>query len=290
LSQVISTYPDNPELPDLVEEAIVAGNRVFAAFRAEDAKPFMADEIAGTTLAAGYHHQENSRPATNVQQFGVEFLSFNANATGIATRTLRTFIWTIDGDGALVVRFANGDKSTITRYSQDNIASQTLVLGTLADDTATIVGHELVEYDGASEFSEVMLMNRRYRALHAINGDDMDAFDFLYLPSGDGCRITIYDGQQSFADIDWWSTAANTMDSWRYHPIDPTVPLRRRAWELIAIETGTFGDRYWVIENLETNGNFDPQFPWQDPATAPGRINAYEFIQDLTGQAGPCAQ
>ncbi len=289
LERVVTRYPDNPELPDLVEEAIVAGNRVFATFRAEDAQPFTAAEIAGATLAAGYHHQGNNRPATSVPRFGVEFLTFNASVSGIAERTLRTFIWTIDGDGALVIRFANGDTSTITRYSQDNIVSQTVIIGNLADGTATIVGHELVEYDGVSEFSEAMLLNRRYRALHAINGDDLDEFDFLYLPGGEGCRISGYDGQQSFADIDWWSTGGNTMDSWLYHPFDPTVPLQRRAWELIAIEIGQFGDRYWVIENLEHDSSFDPAFPWMDPATTSGRINAYEFIQDLSGIADPCA-
>jgi len=38
------------------------------------------------------------------------------------------------------------------------------------------------------------------------------------------------------------------------------------------------------------NNNIDPAFPWQDPAATLGRMNAYEFIQDLTGQADPCAQ
>ena len=286
LERVVTTYPNNPELPDSVEEPIVNATSIFTAFRAEDLRPFTASEIVGTTVAAGYHHSGNATTHVFRRQFGVEPLSFYVNGSGITDRTLRTFVWTIDEDGALEVRFANGDTTRILRYSQDSLAAQTLILGYLADGTASVIGSEQVMFDGVSEFGEAMLVNRRYRSIGAVIDNELEAFDFLHFPGGEGCRIMIYDGQQSFADIEWWSTASNTMDSWRYHPGEP-APWNRRAWELIAIETGIFGDRYWVIENLEVS-DFDPAYPWDDPAVTPGRINAYEFIQDLTGQTNPC--
>ena len=100
---------------------------------------------------------------------------------------------------------------------------------------------------------------------------------------------------QSFSDVPpgYWAEsfieilAANTSDSYRYLDFEPTVPLQRRAWELIGVEVGQFGDHYWVVENLHHNGNLDPSFDFPHPATTPGRINACEFIQDLTGQANP---
>lgn len=49
------------------------------------------------------------------------------------------------------------------------------------------------------------------------------------------------------------------------------------------------GDRYWVIENLEIGDFVNPNFPFTDPTVTPGRINSYQFIQDLTGVFDPCA-
>lgn len=289
LKRVVTTYPINPELPDSVEEVIASPTRVYTAFRAEDLRPFTASEIVGTTVAAGYHHGANATTHNFRPQYGIEPLSFFANGSGITDRTLRAFVWTIDEDGALVVRFANGDTTTILRYSQDGLAGQNLIRGDLADGTASIIGGEMVKFDGVSEFSEAMLVNRRYRSVGAVIDNELEAFDFLHFPGGEGCRIMIYDGEQSFADIEWWSTASNTMDSMRYYPSEPAAPWNRRAWELIAIESGIFGDRYWVIENLEVS-DFDLAYDWDwdDPAVTPGRINAYEFIQDLTGQTNPC--
>ena len=132
-----------------------------------------------------------------------------------------------------------------------------------------------------------MLQNRRYRYLGSIIDQEFD-LDYLFLPGGAGCRITVFDGSTSVSDLPWTSTAANWMDSYRYHSSDPTNALQRRAWELIAVEIGQFGDRYWVIETLDHNYNFPEAHNFRDPATTPGRINAYEFIQDLTGQANPC--
>ena len=54
---------------------------------------------------------------------------------------------------------------------------------------------------------------------------------------------------------------------------------------------GELGDRYWLIELLDTgNGELDPNFPFADPATTPGRMNAYEIIDDLSGEFDPCGQ
>ena len=101
---------------------------------------------------------------------------------------------------------------------------------------------------------------------------------------------------QSFNDVPprYWAesfieiVAANTMHAYRYLDVEQTVPVQRRTLKLVAVEIGQFGDRYQVVENLQHNGKLDPSFVFPDPATTPGRINACEFIQDLTGQASPC--
>lgn len=287
LQTVVTTYPDNPELPGTIAEETIDGTRIFMAFRADEASPFTSGDISGATIAASYYHEGNNSTTTIDPQFGTELLTFNANGSGITARRLLTFVWTIDGDGALAIRFANGDESKIVRYSQDNIVSHTVVVGDLASGTTKMSNSELIEDDGASEFTDAMLQDRRYRSVPSMFEPDFD-FDFLYFAGGSGCRIVAQPQGDSFADIDWWSTGANTLDSYRYISFEPAIPLQRRAWELIAIEPGLFGDRYWVIENLETNGDLDPAFPWLDPATTPGRMNAYEFIQDLAGQSNPC--
>jgi hypothetical protein len=287
LERQFTLYPENPELPtETVEEATSAEN-VYLGIRSDTALGFSASEFSGAQIALPYFHQENNSPIAIDHQIGTDFFVFNGNGTGITSRRLLTFVWSIDSEGAVNIRFANGDENRVVRYSKDNIVNHTIVTGSLANGSRKVTNAETIEYDGSSEFSQVMLENRRYRYLGSIIDQEFD-LDYLFLPGGAGCRITVFDGGTSVSDLPWTTTAANTMDSYRYVDFEPTIPLQRRSWELIAIETGQFGDRYWVIENLEHNGALDPSFDFRDPATTPGRINGYEFIQDLTGQTNPC--
>lgn len=80
------------------------------------------------------------------------------------------------------------------------------------------------------------------------------------------------------------------MDSFLFQlTSSPTVATQRRAWEALAVVPGIMGDRCWVIENLGIGDFVNPNFPFTDPTVPPGRINSYEFIQDLTGVFDPCA-
>jgi hypothetical protein len=287
LERQVTTYPDNPELPtETIDEAISAEN-MYLGIESSAALGFSASDLLGAKMALPYYHQDNDSLSHIDTDFGVDFFVFNGNGTGITSRRLFTFVWSIDGEGAVNIRFANGDENRLVRYSKDNIANQTIVTGTLADGSRKVTDAETIEFDGNSGYSDVMLENRRYRYLASIIEQEF-TLDYLFLPGGAGCRITEIDGSTSVSDLPWTSTAANWMDSYRYHPSDPTYALQRRAWELIAVETGQFGDRYWVIETLDHNPVFPEAHNFSDPASTPGRFNAYEFIQDLTGQANPC--
>jgi hypothetical protein len=133
-----------------------------------------------------------------------------------------------------------------------------------------------------------MLTNRRYRAVQSIF-EPSSIIDYLFFPSGAGCKAMEWsDGASEVNVLEWSSTPGEWMDLFRYRPNLPDNPSRRRSWELLAIETGQFGDRYWVVETVENGDPYDPAYPFADPAISPGRINAYEFIQDLAGQPNPC--
>ena len=69
---------------------------------------------------------------------------------------------------------------------------------------------------------------------------------------------------------------------------DPTLASQRRAWEAITVVPGILGDRYWVLELADFSDGTDT-YVFADPAVTPGRINAYEFIEDLTVAIDPCA-
>ena len=80
------------------------------------------------------------------------------------------------------------------------------------------------------------------------------------------------------------------MDSFLFlDNFDPPLAFQRRSWQaLTVVVPGTLGNRYWVIENLDFAFQLDPNFVFSDPTVTPGRINSYEFIEDLTGQVNPC--
>jgi len=287
LERRVTDYPDEPELDQEISGDIIGPDRMFLAVRSENLQQFSVADVAGEKIAAAYFHQSNNSPHSYIPEFATDFLTFNPDGTGISDRQLLTFVWTINNGGAIVIRFANGDESKIVRYSQDNVVVHTIVVGRMANGESKVGNSELIEYDGVSDFSEQNLLNRRYRAVYSLSDPDFDQ-DFLFLDGGAGCVVNASDGQEYFYVVDWSLTAANTVDFYRYYSWEPNAPLFRRAWEIVAVEAGQFGDRYWVIENRELNGNLDPAFVFLDPAATPGRMNSYEFIQDLTGQANPC--
>ncbi len=287
LERQFTLYPDNPELPTETVEEAISGENLYLGIEPSAALEFSASELSSGKVALPYLHQANDSLSPIDPQIGVDFFVFNSNGTGITSRRLFTFVWSIDGEGAINIRFANGDENRLVRYSNDDIVSHAIVIGKLSDGSRKVTNAETIKHDGNSGFSEVMLENRRYRYLASIIEQEFN-LDYLFLPGGAGCRITEFEGSTSVNDLPWISTAASTMDSYRYHPSDPTNALQRRTWELIAVEIGQFGDRYWVIETLDHNYDFPEAYNFSDPATTPGRFNAYEFIQDLTGQANPC--
>jgi len=168
------------------------------------------------------------------------------------------------------------------RYARDGAISQTVALGWLADSATTkIIGTEFISRDSNVSFSEQSLVDRRYRGLFAVL-DPEYPFDYLFLAGGAGCRDT-----GSIQPIEWESTAGNYMDSYLFSSFEPTLRTQRRNWQAIYVEPGILGDRYWVIEHADFNGP-DPSNVFIDPAITPGRINSYEFVEDLTGQVDLC--
>jgi hypothetical protein len=114
-------------------------------------------------------------------------------------------------------------------------------------------------------------------------------FDYIFLPGGTGCRLVGSDENNvSSQPISWVSTALNRMDSVRPYTFDPTVVNDRRGWQAIDVDPGIFGDRYWVIENADFNLTGDNTYVFTDPEVTPGRINAYEFVENVAGQPDPC--
>lgn len=79
------------------------------------------------------------------------------------------------------------------------------------------------------------------------------------------------------------------MDLFMFTSFRPNVASQRRSWQAVAVVPGEQGDRYWVIENLDFgNQTRDPNYEYADPLTTPGRMNSYEFVEDLTGQVDAC--
>ena len=288
LRRVVTEYPENPELQTEVVTDSVTDRNLFVGIASGQALSLSPEDLTGRKMATSYFHQENNALTTWYHpEVGADVLTFNANGTGITARRLMTFVWSINSDGAAIIRFANGDENKLTMYASENLANRIFVVGDLADGRKMTNGGHLIPQDASVSFSTEMLTNRRYRAVQSILAPYY-ILDFLFFPDGEGCKdLSWSDGSSTVEVTEWASTAGELMDLFRYRPGSPDIPSRRRSWELIAIETGQFGDRYWVVETVES-GPQDPLYSFADPAIYPGRINAYEYIQDLVGQSNPC--
>jgi hypothetical protein len=125
----------------------------------------------------------------------------------------------------------------------------------------------------------------------AFSDPDINVFDFLFLPDGTGCRIVdgpIYGGTPNLSRFEWVSTPDNRMDGIRKWLPDPSIEVARRSWEAATTIPGAIGDQYFVVENLEINSGLVPGYIFDDPTVTPGRMNNYEFIEDITGIFDPC--
>ena len=284
LTRTVTTFPDDP-VADEVSESMADGNNLNLAFGPDGIVPFVPAELSDTRIATSYFHQNNDSIGLNASNLGADFLTFDANGTGVTDRRNFAFDWAIDADGIADIAFANGDNNRLVRFRDDGEISRAVLIGTQTNGVSDTLMVEVIEYDGVSVFSEAMLLNRRYRGLFSVIEQQFD-FDFLFLPGGTGCRRA-----PTSQTLQWASTPEGFMDSYLFQiPSSPTVATQRRAWEVITVVPGTLGDnRYWVIENLDLSDFVNPNFPFTDPTVTPGRINSYEFIQDLTGVFDPCA-
>ena len=289
LRRVVTEYPENPELQTEVVTDGVTDRNLFVGIASDQVLPLTSDDLTGRKMATSYFHQENNALTTWYHpEVGSDVLTFNANGTGITSRRLLTFVWSIDPQGAAIIRFANGDENKLAMYASENLVNRLFVVGDLADGRRMANGGHLIPQDPSVSFSEALLTNRRYRAVQSIFAPYY-ILDFLFFPNGEGCKESNWsDGSSEVEVTGWTATAGELMDLFRYNPSFPDTPYWRRNWELIGIETGQFGDRYWVVETVEKGVLGDPSYPFADPAISPGRINAYEFIQDLAGQPNPC--
>ena len=106
----ITDYPDEPLLGQEISGDVVGPDRGGGLVnRSEDLKKFTSDEVSDMSIVGQFFHQSHES-LDNDAQLGANVLRFGSNNSGITSRRLLTFIWSIDGDGAIVVRFANGDE------------------------------------------------------------------------------------------------------------------------------------------------------------------------------------
>lgn len=284
-----TTYPDDP-LPDEVFEATPNTAGVFLAFGNDGIIPVEPADIVGNRIALHYFHADNAGILFFDPDYGADVLTFNADGSGATQRRGLDFTWSIDALGAVSVDFPNGDSNRYLLFDDSDIA-QAVLVGSVAGEAAKALTTRVIDSDGAPEFTDAMLEDRRYRGVFAIvdpEFNQLDVFDFLFQPGGTGCRITGFEGDNFPRRMEWQSTADNFMDSFLFISADPDSHYQRRAWQAIRVVPGILGDRYWVIELLDLNSFLDPNYQYADPATTPGRINAYEFIEDIGGQFDPC--
>ena len=272
-------FPDDP-VPDEVFEGTTSADNLHLSFGTNGILPFQMAELSDTQFASYYYHQNNNSVGLNTPDLGADTLMFNAGGTGTTGRRNFVFNWQIDADGVTDIRFANGDSTRIVRFGVEAGFARTIVFGSLTNGRETLNIGRMFEPDGVPSFTEAMLLNRRYSNSGSII-DPNFTFDFLFLPGGIGCRTGL--------PLEWESTPENFMDSFLFLPfISTTIPFQRRSWEALAVVPGRLGDRYWVIENLDIT-DFTPGYVFSDPTVTPGRINSYEFTEDLTGVFDPCA-
>lgn len=291
LRTVRTTYPDDP-LPDEVVEDTPAPDQVYLAFGNDGIIPVEPADIVDEQIALSYFHADNAAVLLGADpNIGADLLTFNADGSGATQRRGFNFTWSIDALGAVLVDFPNGDSNRYVLFDHGDAARAVLVGGVAGGATKALTT-SAIDSDGITEFTNPLLEDRRYRAAWAITDPEfsqLDTFDFLFQQGGGGCRISGFEGANSSRRMEWVSTPENFMDSSLFlSPSDPNLQYQRRAWQAIRVEPGILGDRYWVIELLDFNNALDPNYQYADPATTPGRINAYEFIEDIGGQFDPC--
>jgi hypothetical protein len=242
--------------------------------------PLTSAELAGSRIALHYVHQNNDS-AINPTTVGADFLTFNADGTGITSRRNFPYVWEIDPDGVAFITFANGDVTQYYRYNVTGEISKAVGLGLLATGGSVSVNTEIIEYDGVTDFSEPMLVNRRYRLTRRIIWGQ-PPIDLILLPGGSGCRLS-----NSPILLEWQSTPENWLDAFQFGRNDLQNPAQHRSWEAVTVIPGEQGDRYWMLQILDTSFG-DPNYNFKDPTVTPGGFGSWEFVEDVTGQADPC--
>lgn len=283
LTTTRKTYPENPEIPDVVTVDEPAPISARLLFDADQTIPFTAAELTAGQWAMDYFHRDNDSIVTDTNRaMGNDLLTFVADGTGTTQRRAFTFDWTLV-DGNLNINFANGDRTTVIRLVQEGTGVFTGVLTAAPPEGAVQTRRSFViQRDPAAVFDVAGLTDKRYRASWAGSVfSSLDIFDFAFFPDGLSCR----NPGSEFAP-DWrWVVTDGRLELTRgvgpaFIPSFGEPALSYRTWQLVRVN----GNRRWVIETLQFN-----EGPRRDPATAPGRANGYNLEQDLAFNAEPTA-
>ena len=278
LSTTVTTYPDDP-LPDEINQQLPDLDNVFLAFSDQEQLTFGPDSLTIRPLAVTYTHRENASVGWVSENIGTDLLTFNADSSGFTQRRGFIFSWQQNQTGSLDIIFQNGDTNRYLKYNGNEV-SQVIGVSRTGSEELSARSFYLVESDGVTEFTEDLIANRLYQSV-----DDGDfPLTWAFLSDGTGCRSP---GAVFSPPLLWESSAENYMDYIRYLSTDFVTPRARRSWQAVRSEPGILGRRYWVIENLEFTF-FDPAFVFAEPEFTPGRLNAREFIDDLSDNLDPC--
>lgn len=282
LPTTVTTYPDDP-LPDEIIEQLPDLDSVFLAFSDDEQLPFDTAALTSTPVAVTYSHRENASVGWVSESFGTDLLTFNSDSSGFTQRRGFIFSWQQNQNGGLDIEFENGDTNRYMRYDGAGGSTevyQAVHVSRTATEGSVARAFYLVESDGVTEFTDNQIANRRY---------EIDLGDFVlawaFLPDGAGCRNP--DGDFTPIPLLWESSAERYMDYIAYSSTDFIIPRERRSWQAVRVEPGILGPRYWVIENVEFTA-FDPAYVFVEPEFTPGRLNAYEFTDDLGDNVDPC--
>ena len=261
LQRTVTEFPDDP-CPPRRSRIVPGPDNVFLAFRSAGILPIDPCDLVNDQIAAYYFHQDNDSIGINDPILGADFLSFNVNGTGTTARRGFGFDWVVV-DGVLTIVFDNGDTNEFVAYSEDGDVAQILTIGALQSGLTRVLAEVAVGFDGVSEFSEDMLNDRRYRGLFAVFGDGELTLAFRSISSiscfcrrGGGCR-QVGSTDPSFGigtkrRSIWVSTPENYMDLYSVQSVRRRDLQQRRSWQAIDVVPGLLGDRYYVIENLDT--------------------------------------
>ena len=286
LKRTVTTYPDNPALPDEVFQDTASQFRIRYSFRPSGAIPLTLADIENNEYLLYYFHEGNEALGIYNAKIGADLLEFEPGGSGNTQRRNLPFSWSLDADGKLTVAFANGDTNNYVVYAGGGGVLQILAFGESGTTSETFgLGTEMVEADDASVLDSARMTNRKIRFLSSILADDGNDIDYIFLPGGIGCRL--------FADvpanpITWQILQGNILDLRRYTYTNTVDPRLRRSWQGIRTVPGILGDRLWTINTADFRPFIGGQEDYQDPTTNPGRLLAFEDIEDVTGQADPC--